>query len=229
MYAILVVEDDTNQRKMMCTFLQLNGYSTVPACDGVEALEVLNKEKIDMAICDIMMPRMDGYELIRHLRLYDANMPILMVTAKSELANKQVAFQAGTDDYMVKPIDLDEMLLRVRALFRRAHIQAEHLIHVGDTILDGNGWTLTIRGEKRSLPKKEFELLFMLLSNPDRLMTRRQLMDEVWGVTCDTDERTVDVHIRRLRGRLKDVTDFTIVTERGLGYRAEVRNGSLHS
>lgn len=225
MLRILVAEDDANQRKMMCAFLQLNGYLTCGAADGLEALEKLNESKIDLAICDIMMPKMDGYQLLEQLRLYDRHLPILMVTAKGDFSDKQLAFLAGADDYMVKPVDLDEMLLRVKALLRRANIQAERLIRVGRTVLDGVAWTLSVAGQDRRLPKKEFALLFMLLSYPGQLLTRRQLMDEVWGVTCETDERTVDVHIRRLRERLKDVEDFAIVTERGLGYRAEVRHG----
>ena len=222
---ILVAEDDKSQRKMMCAFLQLNGYLPCGAADGVEALEKLGENNIDLAICDIMMPRMDGYQLLEQLRLYDRQMPILMVTAKGDFSDKQLAFLAGADDYMVKPVDLDEMLLRVKALLRRANIQAERLITIGGTVLDGAAWTLTVKGETRRLPKKEFALLFMLLSHPGQLLTRRQLMDEVWGVSCETDERTVDVHIRRLRERLMDVQDFAIVTERGLGYRAEARHG----
>lgn len=222
---ILVAEDDGNQRRMMCAFLQLNGYLACGAADGVEALERLSESKIDLAICDIMMPRMDGYQLLEQLRLYDKHLPILMVTAKGDFSDKQLAFLAGADDYMVKPVDLDEMLLRVKALLRRANIQAERVIRVGRTALDGVAWTLTVGEETRRLPKKEFALLYMLLSHSGQLLTRRQLMDEVWGVACETDERTVDVHIRRLRERLADVSDFAIVTERGLGYRAEVRHG----
>lgn len=224
MLHILVAEDDANQRKMMCAFLQLNGYQPCPAADGEEALERLADCHIDMAICDIMMPRMDGYELIERLRLYDKNLPILMVTAKGDFSDKQLAFLAGADDYMVKPVDLDEMLLRVKALFRRANIQADRQIQIGNVSLDGVQWLCMVNGEKIHMPKKEFALLFMLLSYPGQLLTRRQLMDEVWGVSCETDERTVDVHIKRLRERLKGVTDFAIVTERGLGYRAEVRH-----
>ncbi len=222
MFRILVAEDDASQRKMMCTFLRLNGYDACPAEDGLDALRALNDNKIDMAILDIMMPRMDGYELTQALRQYDEALPILMVTAKSDFSDKQLAFLSGADDYMVKPVDLDEMLLRVKALFRRANIQSEHKIVVGRTVVSSTDWTLTVAGEKRTLARKEFALLFMLLSYPGRLLTRRQLMDEVWGVSCETDERTVDVHIKRLREKLKNVDDFEIVTVRGLGYRAQV-------
>ena len=223
MFRVLVAEDDNNQRKMMCAFLRLNGFDTCPAEDGEQALDILQDEKVDMVICDIMMPGINGHELTRALRQYDRTMPILMVTAKSDFTDKQLGFLAGADDYMIKPVDLDEMLLRIKALFRRANIQNEHRIHVGHTILNSQDWTIEISGIRRTLPRKEFGLLFMLLSYPGSLLTRRQLMDEVWGVSCETDERTVDVHIKRLRARLSDVSDFEIVTVRGLGYRAEVR------
>ncbi|MDO4546473.1 MAG: response regulator transcription factor [Clostridia bacterium] len=222
MFRVLVAEDDPGQRKMMCAFLRMNGYEVFDAGDGIEALELLKDIKIDIAICDIMMPRLDGYELTRALREYDKRLPILIVTAKSDFSDKQLGFLAGADDYMVKPVDLDEMLLRIKALFRRANMQSDHLIRVGDTTLNDLDLSITVKGEKRTLPKKEFGLLFMLLSYPNMLLTRRQLMDEVWGVSCDTDERTVDVHIKRLREKLSDVDDFKISTVRGLGYRSEV-------
>lgn len=224
MFRILVAEDDANQRRMMCAFLRLSGYEACPAADGAEALQVLAECKLDLAICDIMMPNMDGYELTEALRQYDRTLPILMVTAKSDFGDKQLAFLAGADDYMVKPIDLDEMGLRIKALLRRVGIQSEHRIEVGRTVLSSRDWTLTVDGAKRTLPRKEFALLFMLLSYPGQLLTRRQLMDEVWGVSCETGERTVDVHIKRLRGRLAGITDFSIVTVRGLGYRCEVEH-----
>ena len=222
MFRILIAEDDPSQRRMMSDFLKLNGYEVYPAEDGLRALDILQTSKIDLAICDIMMPRMDGYELTRALRAFDRALPILTVTAKSDFSDKQLAFLSGTDDYMVKPVDLDEMLLRVRALFRRASIQNEHRIRVGKTTLSDTDWTVVTGSTRLALPRKEFGLLFMMLSYPGKLLTRRQLMDEVWGVDCETDERTVDVHVKRLREKLADVADFKIVTVRGLGYRAEV-------
>ncbi|MEF9973180.1 MAG: response regulator transcription factor [Clostridia bacterium] len=224
MFRVMVVEDDQAQRKMMCAFLRINGYEAHGAEDGLAALELIKGCKMDLVICDLMMPRMDGYELTRALRTYDRALPILIVTAKGDFTDKQLGFLAGADDYMVKPVDLDELLLRVKALFRRANIQLAHKIHLGRVVLSDEDWTLSVDGALRVLPRKEFALLFMLLSYPNRLLTRRQLMDEVWGISCDTDERTVDVHIKRLREKLGDVTDFKIVTVRGLGYRAEVEN-----
>lgn len=221
---ILLAEDDANQQKILSSFLKLNQYEVYVASDGLAALDIIETTKVDLAICDVMMPNMDGFELTRQLRAYDRAMPILIVTAKGDFSDKQLGFLAGTDDYMVKPVDLDELLLRVKALLRRADIQNAHCIQIGDTILDDQEWLVKTKTDTYSLPKKEFSLLFMLLSYPGKLLTRRQLMDEVWSIDCDTDERTVDVHIKRLREKLKDVKDFEIVTMRGLGYRAEVRN-----
>lgn len=221
---ILIAEDDPNQRKIICTFLKRQFYEVSPAEDGLAALDVLENTKIDLAICDIMMPRMDGYELTRELRAYDKTMPILILTAKGEFSDKQLGFLAGTDDYMVKPVNLDELLLRVKALLRRASIQSEHRIQIGSVKLDGQEWTVKTPDKTLTLPKKEFALLFMMLSYPDKLLTRRQLMDEVWGVDSETDERTVDVHIKRLREKIEGINDFEIVTMRGLGYRVEVRH-----
>lgn len=220
---VLIAEDDASQRKIMSAFLRLNQFEVFAAEDGLAALAVLEDTKIDLAICDVMMPEMDGYELTRQLRGYDKAIPILIVTAKGEFSDKELGFLAGTDDYMVKPVDLDELLLRVKALLRRASIHNEHCIKIGGTELNDREWTLRTPEETLTLPRKEFGLLFMLLSYQGRLLTRRQLMDEVWGLDCDTDERTVDVHIKRLREKLADIRDFEIVTVRGLGYRAEVR------
>lgn len=222
MLRILVAEDDESQRKILCAFLRLHQYEVFPAGDGEEALDILEETKVDLAICDIMMPKMDGLELTRNLRMYDKTLPILIITAKGEQSDKQIGFLAGTDDYMVKPVDLEEMLLRVKALLRRANIQAEHCIRIGNTVINETEGTVITPIGALTLPSKEFGLLFMLLSYPGKLLTRRQLMDGVWGLDCDTDERTVDVHIKRLREKLGSVGDFSIVTVRGLGYRVEV-------
>jgi len=221
MFTILVVDDQENIRKLIATYLIREGYRVFLAGDGQEALDVIDKTQIDMMIADIMMPNMDGITLTNELRTSMYTFPILMITAKDSIEDKKIGFRAGTDDYMVKPIDFDEMLLRVEALLRRAKIANEHRIVIGKVTLDYN--TLTVSTEKESimLPKKEFYLLFKLLSYPQKIFTRRDLMDEIWGFDNETDERTVDVHIKRLREKFDDVTEFKIETIRGLGYKVE--------
>lgn len=220
MFNILVVEDDSSLRKLMCASLRQNGYNPLSAENGQDALDVLDAEQVDLIIADIMMPVMDGFELTETLRSTGYNMPILIVTAKMDFSDKQKGFTLGADDYMVKPIDLDEMILRVGALLRRAQIAHEHMLTVGDVTLDYNALAVKKGGKIETLPKKEFYLLFMLLSYPNVIFTRRQLLDEIWGMENDVDERTVDVHIRRLRERYENDPDFEIVTVRGLGYKA---------
>lgn len=220
MFNILVAEDNLNTRKLMCTVLAQNGYKPFPAVDGVEALEILDHQHIDLIVLDVMMPRMDGYEFTRLLRESNNNLPILMVTAKEAPADKRRGFIIGTDDYMVKPVDEEEMLLRIAALLRRSKIANEHRLTVGDVILDYDSFSATFNGNTQLLPQKEFLLIFKLLSYPDHIFTRRNLMDEIWDMDSETDERTVDVHINRLRERFRDVHDFEIVTVRGLGYKA---------
>ena len=222
MFRILVVEDDRNTRKLMEAVLSQNGYEPVPACDGVEALEILDKKHIDLILLDIMMPRMDGYEFTEIIRENPAlgDIPILMVTAKETPADKKKGFIIGTDDYMVKPVDEDEMILRIAALLRRSRIVNEHRLIVGGTLLDYDSFSVSSEGYIVQLPRKEFLLLYKLLSYPGKIFTRRQLMDEIWDLESDTDERTVDVHINRLRDRFKDNKDFQIITVRGLGYKS---------
>jgi two-component system OmpR family response regulator len=220
---ILVVEDDANLRKLMATVLKQNGYNPLCAEDGAVALEILEHEHVDLIISDIMMPNIDGYELISTLRGANNNLPILLVTAKESFADKQKGFLIGTDDYMVKPIDLNEMILRVGALLRRSQIANEHKLTVGDVLLDYNTLTVSRDGVDTVLPPKEFYLLFKLLSYPRQIFTRQQLMDEIWGMDSEADERTVDVHIKRLRERFSHFPEFEIVTVRGLGYKAEKR------
>ncbi len=220
MFQILVVEDDAALRKMMQSVLQRNGYRTLLAEDGEAALAVLEREQADLIITDIMMPNMDGYELTELLRQSNYNMPILMVTVKESYTDKHRGFSAGIDDYMVKPIDINEMILRVRALLRRAQIANEHRLQVGATLLDWDSLQVTFNGQELSLPQKEFYLLFTLLSYQGKIFTRQQLLDEIWGMDTESDERTVDVHINRLRDRFKNNQDFEIVTVRGLGYKA---------
>lgn len=221
MFTILVVEDDQNLRKLICATLTQSGYHTIPAVDGQDALDIIEHEHIDLLISDIMMPRMDGYALTRSLREANYKQPILLVTAKEKLEDKKRGFLLGTDDYMVKPIDVDEVALRVAALLRRARIASEKQLIIGDMKLDYQAVSVTWNDVTETLPKKEFYLLFMLLSYPNMIFTRRQLLDEIWGMEKDVDERTVDVHISRLRERYAACMHFDILTVRGLGYKAE--------
>ena len=220
MFHILVVEDNADMRELFCTVLSDSGYQCLPAADGVEALEIMDKAYVDLIVADIMMPNMDGYELTKAVRDAKMELPILMVTAKDQFDDMQKGFRAGTDDYMVKPINVKELVLRVEALLRRAKIQSEKKITVGSTVLDYDALTVTVRGEETILPQKEFYLLYKLLSYPNKIFTRPQLMDEIWGMFSETDERTVNTHINRLRERFADCKDFEIVTVRGLGYKA---------
>lgn len=219
-FNILVVEDNPDMRELFCTVLSDGGYRAVPAADGEEALEIMDKEYIDLIVADIMMPRMDGYELTKVLRDAGYELPILMVTAKDQFEDIRSGFRAGTDDYMIKPVNVKEMVLRVEALLRRAKISSEKKIVVGSTVLNYDALTVTIRGEETLLPQKEFYLLYKLLSYPNKIFTRQQLMDEIWGMFSETDERTVNTHINRLRDRFRDCKDFEIITVRGLGYKA---------
>lgn len=220
MFNILVVEDNAKLRQLMSTVLAKNGYNPIMAEDGWQALELLDKQYIDLIISDIMMPNVDGYELTQRLREAGINTPVLMVTAKESFKDKQRGFLVGTDDYMVKPIDVDEMVLRVGALLRRAQIVNERKVRIGGVMLDYDSITVVKDEESFVLPQKEFYLLFKLLSYPGKIFTRQQLMDEIWGMDSETDARTVDVHINRLRERFKDCPEFEIVTVRGLGYKA---------
>lgn len=221
MFNILVVDDNESIRKLMTTYLVRDGYKVITASDGLAALDILDKEHVDLMIADIMMPNMDGYTLTNEVRTSKYNFPILMVTAKDTIEDKKKGFLIGTDDYMVKPIDFDEMLLRVSALLRRAQITNEHKIVVGNVILDYDTLTVTTKIETILLPKKEFYILFKLLSYPRKIFTRQDLMDEIWGFDNETDERTVDVHIKRLREKFDDLEEFKIITVRGLGYKAD--------
>lgn len=220
MFRILVVEDNADMRELFCTVLSDSGYACFPAADGLEALEIMDREYIDLIVADIMMPGMDGYELTAEIRAAKMELPILMVTAKDQFGDMQKAFHAGTDDYMIKPINVKELVLRVEALLRCAKIQSEKKITVGSTVLDYDALTVTIHGEETILPQKEFYLLYKLLSYPNKIFTRPQLMDEIWGMFSETDERTVNTHINRLRDRFFDCKDFEIVTVHGLGYKA---------
>lgn len=220
MFNIIVVEDDKNTRRLMETVLIQGGYNVISACDGIEALDMMEKKQVDLIVLDVMMPRMDGYEFTKTLREGNCDIPILMVTAKEAQADKRAGFIAGTDDYMVKPVDEEEMLLRISALLRRAKIATERCLVIGGTKLSYDAMTVEKNGVITELPQKEFLLIFKLLSYQNKVFTRRQLMDELWDMDSDTDERTVDVHINRLRDRFKGNDDFEIITVRGLGYKA---------
>ena len=223
MFKIMVVEDEPNARKLMETVLRQHGYEPISACDGIDALEKMEMHHVDLIVLDVMMPRMDGYEFTRTLRESGNDIPILMVTAKEGPQDKKMGFIIGTDDYMVKPVDEEEMLLRIAALLRRSRIAADRRLQIGKTELNFNSMTVTVNGVGDSLPKKEFLLLFKLLSSPGRIFTRRQLMDEIWDMDSESDERTVDVHVNRLRDRFRGNEDFEIATVRGLGYKAVLK------
>jgi len=220
MFKILVVEDDKHTRMLLQAILESANYTVVTANNGEDALEVMEKEHVDLVVLDIMMPKMDGYEFTKILRENDNNLPILMVSAKQLPANKRKGFLVGTDDYITKPIDEEEMLLRIRALLRRARIVNEQRIVIGDVILDYNSMTVSKKDQVVELPQKEFMLLYKLLSYPGQIFTRIQLMDEIWGVDSDTGWETVTVHVGRLRKRFEGWNEFEIESVRGLGYKA---------
>ena len=220
MFHILVADDDKNTRRLLKAVLQSEGYTVSAAENGEEALKVMDREVIDLVVLDIMMPKMDGYEFTKMLRDVNNNLPILMVSAKQLPEDKRRGFLVGTDDYMTKPIDETEMLLRIKALLRRAKIATEHKITVGDVVLDYESFTVTGYGKTQELPQKEFLLLYKLLSYPGKIFTRIQLMDEIWGSESDTGWETVTVHIGRLRKRFEGWKEFEIQSVRGLGYKA---------
>lgn len=220
MFNILVADDDKNTRLLFKTILEDNKYTVFTASDGKEALEVMDKEHIDLVVLDIMMPNMDGYEFTKIVRESDNNLPILMVSAKQLPADKQKGFIVGTDDYITKPIDETEMLLRIKALLRRAKIANERKITIGDMVIDYDSLTVSKNGIVQELPQKEFLLLYKLLSYPGKIFTRIQLMDEIWGCESDTGWETVTVHIGRLRKRFENFNEFSIESVRGLGYKA---------
>ena len=220
MVKILVVEDDTNIRKLMCAVLHQHGFKPLQAEDGVHALDIMDKEHVDLVVLDLMMPNMDGFELTRELRSVWKHLPILMVTAKQELRDKHEGFFAGTDDYMTKPVDEQELILRIKALLRRSQIASERKMTIGDAVLDYDAMTVSKNNEIITLPQKEFQLLFKLLSYQGTIFTRMQLMDEIWGLDSDTSDHTLNVHINRLRERFYNWSEFEIVTVRGLGYKA---------
>lgn len=220
MFRILVAEDDAELQQLFCRVLTRNGFTAIGVPDGLAALEVLEHEYIDLIVSDIMMPRMDGYSLVRGLRDAGNSVPVLMITAKDSFQDMQFGFQAGTDDYMVKPINVNELVLRVNALLRRAQMVSQRRQSVGSTVFDLDSLTVCCGTSETLLPQKEFLLLFKLISSAGHIFTRQQLMDDIWGVDSQTDPRTVDVHINRLRDRFRENPDFEILTVRGIGYKA---------
>lgn len=219
MFKILIAEDDSELRQLFSHVLIKNGYSVTGVCNGKEALDALDKGYYDLIISDIMMPEMDGYELVSSLRTAGYSIPVMMITAKDAFDDMRMGFVSGTDDYMVKPVNVNEMVLRVGALLRRAQMINDRRLVIGGTVLECDSLTVTWDGQSAVLPQKEFMLLYKMASFPGRIFTRQQLMDDIWGYDSDTDTHTVDVHIGRLRDRFRDSKDFRIVTMRGVGYK----------
>ena len=220
MFHILVVDDDKNTRRLIKTVLESENYTVFTAINGEDALSVMDREYVDLVVLDIMMPKMDGYEFTKLLRESNNDLPILMVSAKQLPDDRHKGFLVGTDDYITKPIDEEEMLLRIKALLRRAKIASERKIEVGAVTLYYDSFSVTKKGETQVLPQKEFLLLYKLLSYPGKIFTRIQLMDEIWGTDSETGWETVTVHIGRLRKRFEGWEEFEIVSVRGLGYKA---------
>lgn len=223
MTKLLVVDDDDHIRELVKVFLQNEGLEVVEAMDGVDALSKLNTEKVDMVIMDIMMPNMDGWELCKEIRQYHHDLPILMLTAKGETAQKVKGFNLGTDDYLVKPFEPAELIVRVKSILKRYHISLSQTVEIGNVKMNRNTYELVYDGEHITLRLKEFELLYTLASYTGKTFSREQLIEEIWGYDYEGDERTVDVHIKRLRERFpEENSGFTIRTIRGLGYRLEL-------
>ncbi len=224
MFQIMVVEDNKNTAKLMQTVLSYDGYDIHLAGNGEEAFGLLDRQHIDLIVLDIMLPEMDGYEFAETLRKTDTRMPILMVTSKNLPEDKYKGFLSGTDDYMVKPVNEKEMLFRIKALLRRSRIVDEHKLHIGAVTLDYDTLTVEREEESQTLPQKEFYLLYKLLSYPDQIFTRLQLMDEIWGMESSSSDTTVNVHIAWLRKRFADWSEFELVTIRGIGYKAVIHH-----
>ncbi|GAA4843405.1 envelope stress response regulator transcription factor HitR [Paenibacillus vulneris] len=223
MTKVLIVDDDPFIRQLIKVALRNEEMQLLDSGNGLEALELLERTRVDLVILDIMMPLMDGWELCREIRSRYPDLPLLMVTAKSEPAHKVKGFQLGTDDYVVKPFDPMELAMRVKALMKRYRINTSQVMVIGETELNRKNLEVNRHGKRQTLPLKEFELLFTLAGQPNRVFTRQQLLDQIWGMDYEGEERTVDVHIRRLRERFADeASDFSIVTVRGLGYKLEL-------
>lgn len=219
MQKILIAEDDLELQQLFTHVLMRNGYSVTGVSNGQEGLDAMDRSYYDLIISDVMMPVMDGFQMVRRLRSSGNSTPVLMITAKDTFDDMRMGFQSGTDDYMVKPVNVNEMVLRVGALLRRARMINERRQVLGNTVMECDSLTVTCGGESSVLPQKEFMLLYKMSSYPGRIFTRQQLMDEIWGYESESDTHTVDVHIGRLRERFRDNPDFKIVTMRGVGYK----------
>lgn len=219
MFNVLVVEDDKNLKKLMVTYLKKNNYTTFEARNGIQALDIIDKQYIDLVISDIMMPEMDGYELLNELRIANYEIPIMLITAKSDISDKKQGFILGADDYMVKPIDMEEIVLRVSVLLKRAKSANKRKIILRDLIIDYDQLSVVKHDKVYNLAQKEFYLLYKLVSTPNTIFTRQELIEEIWGLESESEYRTVDVHIKRLREKLKELNELEIVTVRGLGYK----------
>lgn len=219
MATILIVDDNPKIRKLIDIYLRREGFATLQSADGCDVAPLLEKQKVDLIVADIMMPELDGYGLVRQLRESGNDIPVVMATAKTDFADKKLGFELGADDYMTKPIDLEELVLRIRALLRRSKVAAENKITVGSLTLDHGSFEVRGHGEAAVLAQKEFLLLYKLLSYPGRTFTRQELLDEIWGYGTETTVRTVDVHISKLRERFAGNPDFDIVTVHSLGYK----------
>ncbi len=227
MFQILVVDDDKNTRRFLSTVLSHAGYKTFSTISAREALHIMEKQKIDLIILDIMLPGMDGYAFAELLRGCGNDIPILMLSAKQLPQDIRQGFLSGTDDYMTKPVDEEEMLLRIKALLRRSKIVSERRLTIGKTTLNYDALSVKCDSDEYILPQKEFYLLYKLLSYPNQIFTRMQLMEDIWGPSSDSSDATVSVHINRLRNRFEDCPDFSIITIRGLGYKAQVTEDTL--
>ena len=223
MFKILVVEDDRDLNRSVCSFLNSSGYEAVGCLGAEEAYDEMYRTTFDLIVSDIMMPGIDGFELARTVRSLNSEIPILFMTARDDFAAKQRGFRIGIDDYMVKPVDLDELFLRIGALLRRAKIASSRRLEVGSFVMDADERTATLGNEEIALTAREFDLLYKLLSYPKRTFTRTQLMDEFWDVDTQASTRTVDVYMTKLRAKLSDCHDFEILTVHGLGYKAVIK------
>ncbi|MCR5145112.1 MAG: response regulator transcription factor [Lachnospiraceae bacterium] len=222
MATILVVEDEKNIQLLTKAHLK-NDYNVITADNGQEAIDIFYSEHVDLIVADIMMPKMDGYEMVKVLREYQNDVPVIFLTAKASFDDKREGFASGIDDYMTKPVNYDELLWRIEALLRRSNINSSQQIKIGELVCDANAYTVTKSdGNVIDLPKKEFELLYKLLSYPNQIFTKDQLLSDIWGIDTDSDDSTIKTHINRLRNKLGDIPEFEIVTVRGLGYKAQV-------
>lgn len=222
MINILIVEDDKNIRKLMSIWLQKAGFNPLTAENGEAAVNLLAAQKIHLLLVDIMMPVMNGTELLQYLKLNDIRVPVIVTTAKESIEDKKICFSLGADDYLVKPVDREELLLRINAVLKRCHVIDSKILHIGSVTLDANTLTVSAGEMTTPMPKREFEILFLLLSNPDKVYTKPQLMDEFWGYDSDSFSDTVKVHINRIRKKIEPYPEIGICTIRGVGYKGDI-------